>query len=302
MVGSAIWRKLESLGYTYLIGAGRKELDLRSQTEVKEFFNKHKPYVVIDAAATVGGIMVNKSYPYNFLMDNLLIQNNLINTSLESDVEKFIFLGSSCIYPKMADQPIKENALLTGPLEPTNESYAIAKIAGLKACQAIKEQYGKDFTSLMPTNLYGTQDNFDLESSHVFPAMIRKFHDAKTNNKQVELWGTGAPLREFLHVNDLADAIVFSLGKHLPHYLYNIGSGTEISIKQLAEMVKKVVGYEGEIFWDRSKPDGTPRKLMDSNLFRALGWEPQINLEEGIKSTYTWFLENQHNFKEVKFN
>jgi GDP-L-fucose synthase len=301
MVGSAVWRKLERLGYTDLIGVGRKELDLRSQAEVKNFVKTHKPKVIIDAAATVGGILANASYPYQFLMDNLQIQNNLIQSALELDVEKFIFLGSSCIYPKMAHQPIRENALLTGLLEPTNEAYAIAKIAGVKACQAIKEQFGKDFTALMPTNLYGPKDNFDTESSHVLPAMIRKFHDAKLKNEAVELWGSGNPLREFLHVDDLADAIVFSLNQTLPEYLYNVGSGSEISIRQLAEVVKETVGYQGEIAWNTSKPDGTPRKLMDSSRFRSLGWEPQINLKEGIQKTYSWFLDHLQTIKEVKF-
>lgn len=301
MVGSAVWRKLESLGYKYLLGAGRKELDLRSQANVQAFIQHHKPNVIVDAAATVGGILANATYPYNFLMENLQIQNNLIDSALQLNVEKFIFLGSSCIYPKMATQPIQEDALLTGPLEETNEAYAIAKIAGVHACKAIKQQFGRDFTALMPTNLYGTHDNFDLQSSHVLPAMIRKFHDAKIGNKPVVLWGTGSPLREFLFVDDLADAVVFSLNHTLTDYLYNIGSGSEISIRQLAELVSKVVGYTGEINWDTSKPNGTPRKLMDSSRFRALGWNPATNLENGVESTYSWFLNHLDHYKEVKF-
>lgn len=301
MVGSAIWRSLESKGYTNLIGRSSKELDLRNQASVKEFFTKEKPDVVIDAAARVGGIMANNTYPYQFLMENLQIQNNLIDAALQSDVQKFIFLGSSCIYPKMAHQPLEEEYLLTGPLEPTNEWYAIAKIAGVKACEAIRKQYGKDFVSLMPTNLYGPFDNFDLHTSHVLPAMTRKFHEAKTNgHTPVELWGSGTPMREFLHVDDLADAVVFALENRLEDNLYNVGTGTDLTIKELAELIQKIVGYEGEIIWDSTKPDGTPRKLMDVSKLTAAGWQAKIGLEEGIKSTYQWFLENQSNYKKVQ--
>lgn len=303
MVGSAIWIKLQNQGFTQLIGATRAELDLRNQEQVNNFVRTQKPEIIIDAAATVGGILANATYPYRFLMDNLQIQNNLIQAALEHEVRKFIFLGSSCIYPKLAPQPIKEEALLTGPLEPTNEAYAIAKIAGVKTCQAIRTQYGRDFTALMPTNLYGPGDNFDLESSHVLPAMIRKFHEAKVKGlDNVVLWGSGTPLREFLHVEDLAEAVYFSIENALPESLYNVGSGKEISIRQLATQIKEIVGFQGEITWDTSKPDGTPRKLMDSSRFKALGWKSQIGLEEGIRSTYDWFLRHTTELKEVKFH
>lgn len=291
MVGSAVWRLLEAKGYSNLIGQSSQELDLRNQTAVQDFFEKEKPDMVIDAAAKVGGIWANQQNPYTFLMENLMIQNNVINASLQFDCQKFIFLGSSCIYPKFAPQPIKEEYLLTGPLEPTNEGYAIAKIAGVKACEAIRKQYGKDFVSLMPTNLYGPFDNFDLQSSHVLPAMIRKFHEAKLKQEAVELWGSGTPLREFLHVDDLAEAVVFAVENRLDEHLYNVGSGSEVSIAELALKIQKAVGHQGEIKWDQTKPDGTPRKLMDSSKFVSLGWNPKISLEEGIKKTYQWFLD-----------
>ncbi|WP_268035278.1 GDP-L-fucose synthase family protein [Algoriphagus sp. PAP.12] len=301
MVGSAIWRALETKGYSNLIGQSSKELDLRNQNSVENFFKNEKPDVVIDAAARVGGILANNTYPYQFLMENMQIQNNLINSSLKADVEKFIFLGSSCIYPKMAPQPLKEDYLLTGPLEPTNEWYAVAKITGVKACEAIRKQFGKDYISLMPTNLYGPYDNFDLKTSHVLPAMIRKFHDAKLNgNIPVELWGSGAPMREFLYVEDLAEAVVFALENEFQDNLYNVGTGTDLTIKELAELIQKTVGHNGEILWDSTKPDGTPRKLMDVSKMEKAGWKAKVGLEEGIKSTYEWFLENQENFKEVK--
>jgi GDP-L-fucose synthase len=300
MVGSAIWRALTAKGYTNLLGKTSKELDLRDQKAVSNFFETEKPEVVIDAAARVGGILANNDYPYRFLMENLQIQNNLIDTAHKTEVEKFIFLGSSCIYPRLAPQPLKEDYLLTGSLEPTNEGYAIAKIAGVKACEAIRKQFGKDYVSLMPTNLYGSHDNFDLNTSHVLPAMIRKFHEAKINNKPVELWGSGSPMREFLHVDDLADAVVFALENKLPDYLYNIGTGKDLTIKELAELIQKVVGHEGEILWDSSKPDGTPRKLMNVDKMKNAGWKASTNLEEGIQKTYQWFLNNQGKFKEVK--
>ncbi|SHO59402.1 GDP-L-fucose synthase family protein [Algoriphagus zhangzhouensis] len=301
MVGSAIWRALEEKGYSNLIGKSSKELDLKNQVAVKEFFKNEKPEVVIDAAARVGGILANNTYPYQFLMENMQIQNNLINTSLQADVEKFIFLGSSCIYPKLAPQPLKEEYLLTGPLEPTNEWYAVAKITGVKACEAIRKQFGKDYISLMPTNLYGPFDNFDLKTSHVLPAMIRKFHDAKQNgNTPVELWGSGTPMREFLYVEDLAEAVVFALENEFQDNLYNVGTGTDLTIKQLAELIQKIVGHSGELKWDSSKPDGTPRKLMDVSKMDKAGWKAKTSLEEGIQKTYGWFLENQENFKEVK--
>lgn len=301
MVGSAIWRALESKGYTNLIGQTSKELDLRNQQHVQAFFQSEKPDVVIDAAARVGGILANNNFPYTFLMENMLIQNNLIQTALDTDVKKFVFLGSSCIYPKLAPQPLQEECLLTSSLEPTNEWYAIAKISGVKACESIRKQFNKDFVSLMPTNLYGSNDNFDLQTSHVLPAMIRKFHEAKMNNNQsVTLWGSGTPMREFLHVDDMAAAVVFALENQLDEHLYNVGTGTDLTIKELAELIQKTVGHQGEIIWDSSKPDGTPRKLMDVSKMKNIGWSATISLEEGIKATYQWFLENEHSFKEVK--
>ena len=296
MVGSAVWRALSAEGYINLIGRTSKELDLRNQAEVNAFFGQEKPGVVIDAAAKVGGILANNTYPYAFLMDNLQIQNNLIAAALQTDVSKFIFLGSSCIYPKLAPQPLKEEYLLTGPLEPTNEWYAIAKIAGVKACEAIRKEFGKDYVSLMPTNLYGPFDNFDLQSSHVLPAMIRKFHEAKlAQHAPVTLWGSGTPMREFLHVDDLAQAVLFALEHTLPEHLYNVGSGTDLTIKELALLIQKEVGHEGEIVWDASKPNGTPRKLMDVSKMNANGWKAQIGLPEGIRSTIEWFVSNISN-------
>ena len=301
MVGSAIWRTLTEKGYTNLIGASSKTLDLRNQQAVNHFFAQEKPAVIIDAAAKVGGILANNDFPYQFIMENMQIQNNLIDAALKTGVEKFIFLGSSCIYPKLAPQPLKEEYLLTDTLEPTNEWYAIAKITGVKACQAIRKQFNKDYVSLMPTNLYGTHDNFDLKSSHVLPAMMRKFHEAKLNNNTpVTLWGSGTPMREFLFVDDMARSVVFALENTLPDYLYNVGTGEDLTIKQLAETIQKITGHQGEIIWDSSKPDGTPRKLMDISKMHALGWKHQVQLEEGIQKTYDWFLENIDRFKEVK--
>lgn len=333
MVGSAIWRNLESKGYTNLIGRTSSELDLRNQQAVTDFFASEKPEVVIDAAARVGGILANNDFPYQFLMENLQIQNNLIDAAHRFDVQKFIFLGSSCIYPKLAPQPLKEEYLLTGPLEPTNEWYAIAKISGVKACEAIRKQFGKDFVSLMPTNLYGSHDNFDLKSSHVLPAMIRKFHEAKIKphasgfgsaqpsqsavksehepvtvsepvenpvSEPVELWGSGTPMREFLHVDDMADAVVYAFEHQLPDNLYNIGTGNDLTIKELAELIQRIVGHTGEIVWDSSKPDGTPRKLMDVSKMTNAGWKAKIGLEEGIRRTYAWFLEHEDSVKQVK--
>ena len=306
MVGSAIWRALEAKGYTNLIGKTSAKLDLRNQQAVADFFSEEKPSVVIDAAARVGGILANNNYPYQFLMENMQIQNNLIDSSLQADVEKFIFLGSSCIYPKLAPQPLKEEYLLTGPLEPTNEWYAVAKITGVKACEAIRKQFGKDYISLMPTNLYGPYDNFDLNTSHVLPAMIRKFHEAKEQltvdgrQSTVTLWGSGTPMREFLFVEDLADAVVFALENKFQDNLYNVGTGMDLTIKELAELIQKTVGHTGEIIWDSSKPDGTPRKLMDVSKMESAGWKAKVGLEEGIKRTYQWFLENQETFKQVR--
>lgn len=303
MVGSAIWRQLEQKGYHNLVGRSSKELDLRDQHAVMSFFKNEKPDVIIDAAAKVGGILANNNFPYQFLMENMQIQNNLIDSSLKNDIEKFIFLGSSCIYPKLAPQPLKEEYLLTDSLEPTNEWYAVAKITGIKSCEAIRKQFGKDYVSMMPTNLYGTHDNFDLNTSHVLPAMIRKFHEAKENNNAlVTLWGSGTPMREFLFVDDMAASVIFALENELPEHLYNVGTGVDLTIKELAELIQKIVGHAGEIVWDSSKPDGTPRKLMDVSKMHNLGWKHQVDLEEGISKTYQWFLENINNFKEVKMS
>jgi GDP-L-fucose synthase len=301
MVGSAIWRILEERGYSNLIGKTRKELDLLNQQSVYDFYASEKPEVVIDAAARVGGILANNDYPYQFIMENMQIQNNLIDGAYKNNIEKFIFLGSSCIYPKFAPQPLKEEYLLTDALEPTNEWYAIAKITGVKACQAIRKQFNKDYVSLMPTNLYGTFDNFDLNTSHVLPAMIRKFHEAKENNNaDVVLWGSGTPMREFLFVDDMAEAVVFALENQLPDYLYNVGTGKDLTIKDLATTIQKVVGHHGKIVWDITKPDGTPRKLMDISKMHNLGWKHKTELSIGVEKTYQWFLENIEQFKEVK--
>lgn len=300
MVGSAIWRTLTSKGYTNLIGFSSAELDLRNQQAVRDFILNEKPEIIIDAAARVGGILANNNYPYQFIMENMQIQNNLIDSALQAGIEKFIFLGSSCIYPRLAPQPLKEEYLLTSDLEPTNEWYAIAKITGVKACQAIRKQFGKDYVSLMPTNLYGTYDNFDLNTSHVLPAMMRKFHEAKENNNApVTLWGSGTPLREFLFVDDMAEAVVFALENVLPDYLYNVGTGVDLTIKELAETIQKITGHQGEIIWDATKPDGTPRKLMDISKMHDLGWKHKVNLEEGIQKTYDWFVENVEDVKKV---
>ena len=301
MVGSAIWRALEAKGYSNLIGKNSAELDLRNQKAVNDFYLNEKPEVVIDAAAKVGGILANNDYPYQFLMENMQIQNNLIDGAFKSGIEKFIFLGSSCIYPKFASQPLREEYLLTDSLEPTNEWYAVAKITGVKSCEAIRKQFGKDYVSLMPTNLYGYNDNFDLKSSHVLPAMIRKFHEAKENNHSpVTLWGSGTPMREFLFVDDLAQAVIYALENRLSEHLYNVGSGVDITIKELAETIQKIVVHQGEIIWDSSKPDGTPRKLMDVSKMKQMGWTYATELDEGIAKTYKWFLDNINNYKEVK--
>ena len=301
MVGSAVFRALESKGYSNMICKNSSELDLRNQQAVNDFYSLEKPEVVIDAAAKVGGILANKDNPYQFLMENMQIQNNLIDGAFKFGIEKFIFLGSSCIYPKFAPQPLKEEYLLTDSLEPTNEWYAIAKITGVKACQSIRKQFGKDYVSLMPTNLYGYNDNFDLKSSHVLPAMIRKFHEAKENNHSpVTLWGSGTPMREFLFVDDLAHAVIYALENKLSDHLYNVGSGKDIAIKELAETIQKAVGHQGEIIWDSSKPDGTPRKLMDVSKMNAMGWTYSTELNEGIERTYKWFLENINKFRDIK--
>lgn len=298
MVGSACWRALETEGYTNLIGKTSKELDLRDQKAVEEFIRTEKPVAIIDAAAKVGGILANDTFPYEFLMDNMLIQNNLIRSAHENNVPKFIFLGSSCIYPKFAPQPLKEDYLLTDSLEPTNEWYAIAKISGVKLIEALRREYSRDYVSLMPTNLYGPNDNFDAKSSHVLPAMIRKFHEAKINgNTPVELWGTGSPMREFLHVDDLAQAVLFGLQNTLKEHLYNVGTGVDLKIKDLALLIQSAIGYKSEIIWNTDLPDGTPRKLMDISRLNSQGWNYTIELDEGISQTYTWFLENQSKLK-----
>lgn len=293
MVGSAIVRNLQAKGYTNVIGRTHKELDLTNQAAVQEFFAKEKPDVVVLAAAKVGGINANNTAPAEFAYENMQIQCNVIKCAHDFGVKKLLFLGSTCIYPKMAPQPIVEDALLTGPLEPTNEAYAIAKIAGLEMCKFFKRQYGDNFISCMPTNLYGPHDNYDLNGSHVMPAMIRKFHEAKVAGAPyVELWGTGTPLREFLYVDDMADACVYLLENYDGEQHVNIGTGKEVSIKQLAETVKAVVGYEGEIHWNTDMPDGTPRKLTDVSKLHSLGWNHKVELEEGVVLAYQWFCEN----------
>ncbi|MFT3807442.1 GDP-L-fucose synthase [Arenimonas sp.] len=293
LVGSAIVRRLQADGADDLLLRTRQELDLTDQGAVAAFFAKERPEYVFLAAAKVGGIHANNTRPAEFLRENLAIQDNIIHSAWQNGVRKLCFLGSSCIYPKLAPQPLKEEYLLTGPLEPTNEWYAIAKIAGIKQCQAYRRQYGFDAISLMPTNLYGPGDNFDLQSSHVLPAMIRKFHEAKlTGAGEVVIWGTGTPLREFLHVDDMADAAVFLMRHYSEEQFVNVGSGSDLSIRALAELVADVVGFDGRIVNDTSKPDGTPRKLMDVSRLRAMGWSPRIELREGIEGAYRWYVEH----------
>ncbi len=293
LVGSAIVRNLESKGYTNIIGRTHKELDLTNQLAVREFFETEKPDYVVLAAAKVGGINANNTHPAEFIYENLQIQCNVIKSAHDYNVKKLLFLGSTCIYPKMAPQPIREDALLTGLLEETNEAYAIAKISGLEMCKFFKRQYGDNFISCMPTNLYGPNDNFDLSSSHVMPALIRKFYQAKINNEpSVECWGTGSPLREFLYVDDMADACVFLLENYDGEQHVNIGTGREVTIKQLVETIRKVVNYEGEVVWNTAMPDGTPRKLTDVSKIHSLGWKHKIELEEGVKLAFDWFVEN----------
>ncbi len=293
MVGSAIVRRLERDGFTRILTRTRSELDLRDRAVVRGFFETERPDIVVDAAARVGGIVANSERPVEFLLENLAIQNNVIEAAADFGAQKLLFLGSSCIYPKLAPQPICEDALLTGPLEPTNDAYAIAKIAGIKLCQAYAKQYGKSFLSAMPTNLYGPRDNFDLHTSHVLPALIRKVHEAKkTGIDHVVVWGSGTPRREFLHADDLADACLFLLRNHESSEIVNIGCGEDLTIRELAETVCRVVGFQGELVFDTSKPDGTPRKLLDIGRIRAMGWSPKIPLDAGIKEAYDWFLEN----------
>jgi GDP-L-fucose synthase len=293
MVGSAIVRQLEKAGYNNIVMRTSAELDLRRQEQVEAFFEKEKPEFVFLAAAKVGGIKANDTYRADFLYDNLAIEANIIHSAYNSGVEKLLFLGSSCIYPKMANQPLKEEALLTGLLEPTNEPYAIAKIAGIKLCEAYRDQYGANFISAMPTNLYGLNDNYDLQNSHVLPALIRKFHEAKENDApEVEIWGTGSPKREFLHVDDLAEACLFLMENYDEKQFVNIGTGKDVSIKELATTIKETVGFSGELNFDTSKPDGTPRKLMDVSKINGMGWNHSIELEQGIKSVYEDYREN----------
>ena len=293
MVGSAIKRRLEKEGYTNIIVKTSKELDLTNQAKVDEFFSVEKPDYVFLAAAKVGGIHANNTYPADFIYENLMIQNNVIKAAHGFEVKKLLFLGSTCIYPKMAPQPIKEEYLLTGSLEETNEAYAVAKIAGLEMCKFFKRQYGDNFISCMPTNLYGPNDNFDLKNSHVLPALIRKFHEAKVNNSEaVEVWGTGTPLREFLYVDDMADACVFLMENYDGEQHVNIGTGEEVSIRELAETVKEVVGFDGELVFNTEMPDGTPRKLTTVDKLHGLGWKHKVSLDKGIRLAYNWFLEN----------
>ena len=293
LVGSAIVRNLEAKGYTDIIYRTHEELDLTNQADVQAFFKEEQPEYVILAAAKVGGIHANNTYPADFIYDNLMIQNNVIKAAHDYKVKKLLFLGSTCIYPKMAPQPIREEYLLTGALEETNEAYAVAKIAGLEMCKFFKRQYGDNFISCMPTNLYGPNDNFDLKSSHVLPALIRKFHEAKVNGSDnVEVWGTGTPLREFIYVDDMADACVFLMENYDGEQHVNIGTGEEVSIRQLAETVKEVVGFEGELVFNTDMPDGTPRKLTTVDKLHGLGWKHKVSLNEGIRLAYEWFLEN----------
>lgn len=293
MVGSALVRNLIQKGYSNLVTRSSKELDLRNQQEVADFFQTEKPEYVFLAAAKVGGIQANNIFRADFIYENLMIQSNVIHQAWVSGVKKLMFLGSSCIYPKMAPQPLKEEYLLTGLLEPTNEPYAIAKIAGIKMCESYRLQYGCDFISVMPTNLYGPNDNYDLNNSHVLPALIRKFHEAKTNgDKEVTVWGSGSPKREFLHADDLAEACFYLMENFREPGLVNIGSGIDLSIKELAELISKIVGFEGQIVWDSSKPDGTPRKLMDVTKLHSLGWHHKIELEDGIRSVYKQVVED----------
>lgn len=293
LVGGAIVRRLQADGFSNIVTATSRELDLRNQAAVRGFFADRRPEYVFLAAAKVGGILANDSYPAEFIYDNLMIEANVIDAAYRNGSKKLLFLGSTCIYPKLAPQPLKEEYLLSGPLEPTNEWYAVAKIAGIKLCQAYHRQYGAQFISAMPTNLYGPGDNFDLEKSHVMPALIRKFHEAKTAGApSVVVWGTGKPLREFLHVDDCARAAVFLMVNYDRPDIVNIGTGTDISIGNLAQLVKKVVGYTGEIVFDAGKPDGTPRKLVDVSRITGLGWRPEIGLEEGVADAYRWFLDN----------
>jgi GDP-L-fucose synthase len=293
LVGSALVRRLEAEGFNNLPARDRSQLDLGNEEAVRKFMLQERPAIVVFAAARVGGIKANNDFPVEFLLDNLRIQNNVIHAAHDAGVRKLLFLGSSCIYPKFAPQPIPESALLTGPLEPTNEAYAVAKIAGIKLCQAFSREYGANFISAMPTNLYGPNDNFDLESSHVLAALLRKAHQAKTSKaRELVVWGSGEPCREFLHVDDAASACLFLLEKYDSPEIINIGCGEDISIRELAELICDIVGFDGDLAWDKTKPDGTPRKLLDITKLKNLGWQPSITLRDGIARTYDWFLKN----------
>ena len=293
MVGSSILRRLQAEGFTQILTRNRSDLDLLDRTSVRRFFEMERPEIVFDAAARVGGIITNSEKPVEFLIENLTIQNNVIQAAADFGAAKLLFLGSSCIYPKLAPQPISEDSLLTGPLEPTNDAYALAKIAGIKLCQAYAKQYGKNFISAMPTNLYGPNDNFDLRTSHVLPALIRKVHEAKASGaRSVSVWGTGTPRREFLHVDDLADACLFLLKNYDSPEIVNIGCGEDVSIRELAETIRETLGFDGDLVFDTSKPDGTPRKLLNIEKIRSLGWTPRIPLREGILDAYAWFLQS----------
>lgn len=299
LVGSALVRCLQRQGYTRVLTRTREELDLTDQLAVARFFESERPEIVLDAAAKVGGIRANNIYPAEFIRDNLLIQTHLIDSAYLSGVRKFVFLGSSCIYPKLAPQPLKEDYLLTGPLEPTNQWYALAKIAGIKQCQAYRRQYGFDAISLMPTNLYGPGDNFSLENSHVLPALIRKFYEAKVAGAEsVTVWGTGTPRREFLHVDDLADAVVFLMETYSDEEIVNVGVGEDLSIRELAELIRETVGFEGDLVFDPRQPDGTPRKLLDVSRLHGLGWRARIPLKQGLEETYGWFLSHMDKVRE----
>lgn len=293
MVGSAVLNEFKSNGFKHIIYKSSKELDLRNQNQVNDFISKEKPDLIINAAAVVGGILANDKNPYKFLMDNMLIQNNIIDAAVKNKIENFFFLGSSCIYPKFSKQPIKEEYLLTDSLEQTNQWYAIAKISGVKLIESVRKEYGFNYVSFMPTNLYGPNDNFDPETSHVLPGLISKFHKAKLNNsKFVELWGDGTPLREFLHVNDLSKALFFATSRKLNDSIYNVGSEDEVSIKDLADLISKKTDFKGDIIWNKDFPNGTPRKKIDSSKLNKLGWNPQIRLSEGIDEVYKWYIKN----------
>ena len=301
LVGSAIVRQLEREGFTNILTATRNELDLRNQSDVSAWFDEHRPRYVFLVAGTVGGILANSTRPAEFIYDNMMIHGTVVHSAYETGVEKLLYLGSSCIYPRDATQPITEEQLLTGPLEETNEWYAIAKIAGIKLCQAYRRQYGCNFISAMPTNLYGPGDNFDLTSSHVIPALMRKFHDSRsTLTGEVEVWGTGSAMREFLHVDDLASACLFLLENYSGDSHINVGTGVDLSIKELAETIQSIVNPKAVINWDTSKPDGTPRKLLDISRLRALGWEPSVTLSDGLESTYEWFLSTESAGEELR--